>query len=253
MRFGAQNEDVATLLYMSAFPDATVTSVGVCATSAMPPGWNASPDALLDNAQVALPAFVRDQWPNANASLGVLEIKSSVLSLAMEAYYIPQVYWEMMSTDRVWTDVVRYRRTSVAANGSNEGGWRYRHEAHVYRVYRHRPTEEAMVTLVKEAAAAARKGGNAALQALVHTDRRFVDMRAHLTDVATALQPVAVVDASATPAVATAIEQLMDAKDRARHPEGAPPLQLHEQLESRVARLQQKIARYVAELASLAK
>lgn len=129
MRHGSRSENAAICAYLNARPEATVSAVGWCACSApYPRTWGASPDGI-----ISLPGGQGDDSP-----LGVLEIKTSRTSLSFEPYFLPQIYMEMIATNSEWCDLLRFMPP---------------HRARIYRVSRHRPTEELIVGLIRRALA----------------------------------------------------------------------------------------------------
>lgn len=150
MRFGSESEDKGLITY--ALHSKSITKIelaGWCnapASAGLPLGWGASPDGLVvepTHTWEKVPENIRkyyDQTPPPPAggfdpTLGVLEIKSSPSKLSFEPYFFPQVYMEMISTHRIWCDLVRYTPSKVR----------------IYRIYRHKPTEETLVSLWKYA------------------------------------------------------------------------------------------------------
>lgn len=140
MKFGSDSEDKALIAYAFHF-NHPISLTGWCnAPAPFPKGWGSSPDGLITDA-----THTWDDVPDAikkyldttlfDPRQGVLEIKSSKFKLSMEAYFFPQVYMEMISTNRMWCDLVRYKPNKVR----------------VYRIYRHKPTEETLVSLWKYA------------------------------------------------------------------------------------------------------
>lgn len=155
MRFGVESEDKALLLYLHHNPQVQVELCGLCkAPPPLPNTWGASPDGVVydkSHTWEDVPKKIREYWstgatppsgglPNSHISIdpskGVLEIKStSGGKNGMEPYFFPQVYMEMICTQTLWADVVRYTQSG----------------ARVYRVYRHKPTEETLLSLLKYA------------------------------------------------------------------------------------------------------
>lgn len=157
MRFGVDSEDKALMLYAHHFPEVEVQLTGLCKATTLSPrppagaggtnlpsDWGASPDGLIVDPSHTwddIPQKTRQYWDESEwkgrAAHGVLEIKCTPNGndLSMHAYYFPQIYMEMMCAQTLWVDVMRYSR-----NG-----------ARVYRVYRHKPTEDTLVSLLKYA------------------------------------------------------------------------------------------------------
>lgn len=144
MRFGSESEDKALIMYATHCKNiSSIRLAGWCNAPRpdFPIGWGASPDGLViddthgwNNVPEDIKKYVvsPDDW---NPSEGVLEIKSSKRKLSMDAYFFPQVYMEMISTGRVWCDLVRYIPNKIR----------------VYRIYRHKPTEDTLISLWKYA------------------------------------------------------------------------------------------------------
>lgn len=188
MRFGAQSEDYAAIMYMMRRPHTRLEMVGWCqAPKWLPSDWGASPDGVIVDPTMTWPgdmsselkAYYKDKGVT-DITRGALEIKSSKRSLKMDAYFIPQVYMEMICLNVMWCDLVRYCQTSFSDPVTHE--WRYGHKARVYRIYRDRETEEQLLKLLKYALER-----QETLQELVHTDAAFIEMRAFLEKLAEAL------------------------------------------------------------------
>lgn len=188
MRFGTASEDYSIIMYLYHFPDRLIELVGSCPAPSggvYPSGWNASPDALITDPTMTwndIPDTIASQYDQSSSSssgfdptLGVLETKSSLKKLNMAGYFYPQIYLEMICSERIWTDLLRYRRTSESTNGG--GGWKYKHIARIYRVYRHKQTEELIVRLIKYA-----HSNKHRLQEIVHTDPEFINARKYFDE-----------------------------------------------------------------------
>jgi len=187
MRMGTLSEEYAImLLLMNTPPTTAVELVGYC-DAPHPPypyGYGASPDGLLSDTAMtweSVPESIRQHLDCAafDPTRGVLEIKSSTKSLNMEAYFYPQVYMEMISTNTCWCDLVRYCKSSDY-DGEKEQ-WTYEHTARVYRIYRHMPTEQILLALIKRAHA-----NKANLQEIVQ-DESYRQIRAYFTTLAKSL------------------------------------------------------------------
>ena len=142
MRFGSESEDKALLVYASNSKHITkIQAVGWCkASPPLPSSWGSSPDGLVtdkDHTWEDVPEDIRKYYDSSSFDPreGVLEIKSSQRKISLDAYFFPQVYMEMISTNRLWCDLVRYTPSTVR----------------VYRIYRHKPTEDMLVSLWKYA------------------------------------------------------------------------------------------------------
>ena len=131
-------------------------------TSGLPSDWGCSPDGLLvDNALGwdDMPPGYQELFPLLDPRRSALEIKSSKTSLSMQAYFIPQVYMEMICLETMWCDIVRYR---------------HGHTARVYRIFRDVRLEQDMLELVKYA-----RKHSEQLQHIVQ-ESRFIQMRQRL-------------------------------------------------------------------------
>lgn len=157
MRFGSESEDKGLLTYaLNSKNISKIQLAGWCnapPSAGLPTGWGASPDGLVcepSHTWSEIPESIRKFYedslsvsPLASGSernkfdptLGVLEIKSSPTKLSFEPYFFPQVYMEMIATHRIWCDLVRYTPTKIR----------------VYRIYRHKPTEDTLISLWKNA------------------------------------------------------------------------------------------------------
>jgi hypothetical protein len=152
MRNGVMAEPYAVLSYLEHFDRAVYYEVGFsCAPSPpYPSNWGASPDGYIENPEMSwdqLPEDVArhlnpDEW---DVRRGCIEIKTTTSqNLNLEPYYLPQVYMEMISLGVLWCDVIRYRvgvRSDRVAMGDT---------ANVFRVFRHKPTEDKLVELWKQ-------------------------------------------------------------------------------------------------------
>jgi hypothetical protein len=184
MRFGSLHEEEANILLMLTRPHIRVTMVGWCSAPnylKFPKSWGCSPDGrifdpLMSHAKI--PGYIwntlteREQaW---DVRHGALEIKSSKNSLKFNPYYLPQVYLEMMCLETVWCDLVRFTKKKVT---NEDGKWETKYTARVFRIYRHKPTEDSMVVLWKYALE-----HKDTLQEIVHTDKAFIEFRQYLQD-----------------------------------------------------------------------
>lgn len=176
MRLGTQNEHIGVRIYLDERPKAIVSAVGWCdVPKPYPRGWGASPDGLIRDPTTAwstIPADIQKYYvDNLNAfdpSRGVLEIKVSQHSLAFSDYFLPQVYMEMIAAGVLWCDLLRYRPPA---------------NARIYRIYRHKPTEEQILGLIRIALATPKPQ----LQDLLHKDQRWIRARQYLEAVAQGL------------------------------------------------------------------
>ncbi len=78
---------------------------------------------------------------------------------------------QMISTNRIWCDLLKYMSTGPG-----------NHVARIYRIYRHKPTDELLIKMLKYALSKKDQ-----LQQLVHEDERFIAIRRHFSDVASQL------------------------------------------------------------------
>jgi len=157
MRFGTLAEDYCIMAYLKKYPARSFFEVGSCSPPqklGYPATWGASADGRVRDPNMVwarVPAEIRKHYDNSrfDPTRGVVEFKASRKKESMEAYYYPQVYMEMIANDVVWCDVVRYCKTSCT---NAQGKWCYTHKFRVYRVYRHKPTEDLIVKCIKYAA-----------------------------------------------------------------------------------------------------
>jgi len=186
MRFGSLVEEGAAVLYMLTRPHVRLEMVGFCKTPLdmkLPSSWGCSPDGLIYDPSMSpakipesiwnLLSIAEKGWDVRN---GVLEIKSSKNSLKFNAYYLPQIYMEMISTKTIWCDLVRYTRKRIT---DVHGKWITKHVARIYRVFRHKPVQEKMIELWKYGLKHKKR-----LQDVVHSDQAFIQFRKYLSDVA---------------------------------------------------------------------
>ena len=160
MRFGTLHEDYMIIAYLLA-PGHELRrffEVGWCQApveKGYSPNWGASPDGLLENPDMRwelIPEDIRKYYKKGdwNITRGVAEFKASRSNCKMQPYYYPQLYMEMIATDTLWADLVRYSETrEMEPNGS----WHMVRTCRIFRVYRHKPTEELIVSLLKQSLA----------------------------------------------------------------------------------------------------
>jgi hypothetical protein len=193
MRLGSISEDPALLLYLSHYTEQTFYEIGWCpAPAGYPVGWGASPDGKLVDPNMTwdqVPPEIREHYKPDDFDIthGVLEIKTTRGEPIMQPYYIPQVYLEMIALNVVWANVIRYRPARVY--DAERKVHTVHNTARVYRVWRHKPTEEWFVKLWTRAYANASK-----LQDFVHTDEQYVRARAHIVDMANNMPVLKVLD-----------------------------------------------------------
>lgn len=160
MRFGTLHEDHMIIAYLLApgHEDRRFFEVGWCQApqdQGYPPTWGASPDGLLENPHMTwedLPTDISKYYKKAdwNVTRGVAEFKASRSNCKMQPYYYPQLYMEMISTRTLWADLVRYSETREM---NPDGSWCVVRTCRVFRVYRHKPTEDLIVSLLKQSLA----------------------------------------------------------------------------------------------------
>jgi hypothetical protein len=174
MRLGSSCEDPSLIAYMDHNPLSSIQLVGWCTCGTpFPFGWGSSPDALVTDPRMTwenLRDIVGDWTPEElsefDPTLGVIEIKTS---RSFSAYFLPQVYMEMISTKRLWTDLILF--SSSTPDGAHAS-------ARIYRIYRRKPLELALVKLLKYALARQNE-----LQTVVR-EEPFCKMRGLLTEMA---------------------------------------------------------------------
>lgn len=182
MRLGTISEDVAMLMYLGHYGGTRhFTEIGTCQVAGHP-GWGASPDGLITDSTMRahhIPPGCGAGADDVDVTQGACEFKTSRTKLCMEAYFYPQLYMEMMSLGVVWADLVRYRPARTwDATGAH---WEYHDTAHVYRIYRDSELEARFVQIWSTSTATS--GDTEEKQQL----------RAHLTQLAEAAKPVAII------------------------------------------------------------
>ena len=159
MRFGTIHEDYTIIAYLMAEGHAnrTFEEVGWCNAprNAYPPTWGASPDGIIRNPEMKwsyIPVDIRKYYAESDwdVTKGVAEFKCSTANCDMLAYYYPQLYMEMIATKTLWADLVRYSETRET---DTDGTWNLVRTCRVFRVYRHKPTEDLIVSLIKDSLA----------------------------------------------------------------------------------------------------
>lgn len=188
MRLGTHSEDLIVLAYFHTFPDRIFEEFGWCPAPGYPIGWGASPDGMVEDPGMTweqVPEPTRSYYYNKKdvrpITCGACEFKTSRTKLALEAYFLAQVYMEMMALQVVWCDLVRYRPSREW--NQEQGVWHYKDEAHVYRIFRDPNLEARMIPLWKRAQA-----NQHALQKIVAEDE-YVAIREHLESLAVQHQP----------------------------------------------------------------
>jgi hypothetical protein len=187
MRLGSISEPYVFMAYLSVYPGRSFQEVGWCKAprDRYPEGWGASPDGIFLD-----PTMTWDQVPEAtreayctlcDITRGAAEFKVSRTKTQMEAYFIPQVYMEMIALNVVWCDLVRFKHSRY-----KNDHWIYEDQACVYRIYRDPELEKDLVALWKYALA----HDNCVIE------KPFVDMRQRLETMAESMEPVKQIDTS---------------------------------------------------------
>ena len=211
MRLGSLSEDYCLMAYMSHFRHTTFYECGWCPAPRehYPQGWGASPDGLFIDETMAweqLPSHIAAQYNESDAfdiTRGACEFKTSRTKTSMEAYFIPQVYLEMISLETVWADLLRFRHCRTFDEETHE--WHYKDTAYVYRIYRDRALEAEFVEMWKHAYQ------HAETLVDVVASTRYAKMRQRLEKMAKAMQPVAVIHVEG--ALAKLFDQYTDYRD----------------------------------------
>jgi hypothetical protein len=171
MRNGALSEDMAILNYLTHYKNRKFEEVGWVELHGKN-GWGASPDGVIHDL-----AFDDSELPEetkaaySDFTRGAIEIKTSRNKSSMEAYFIPQVYMEMMSLGVAWCDLIRY---------CND-------ECYVYRIYRDPKVEQFLLALWNYAYERRDK-----LQQVIQ-EERFVSARKFFEDMAGKMYPIVVI------------------------------------------------------------
>lgn len=187
MCMGVLSEDPMTAAYLTRYPNRIFSEIGACSVPhnlGYPLNWGASPDGLVCDPDMTLskiPQKYRKHlglYPGRfDVTKGVVEFKASAKKLSLEAYFLPQLYMEMIATNTCWADLVRYKRTST--RDDTTGKWVYTHQFRVYRVYRHKPTEDMLVKCLRYAST-----NKHILQDVVQ-QKQFKDLRSFFKEVST--------------------------------------------------------------------
>lgn len=184
MRFGTLREDHMVIAYLLWNKNALFKEVGWCNAPRprYPPTWGASPDGVIIDKTMSwntVPESIRKYYTPQKQELditrGAAEFKASKNNCKMQAYYYPQVYMEMIALETIWTDLVRYCE-KVELNA--QGKWVKKRVFRIYRIYRHKKTEQWLITLLKRAL----KNKKNILE-LVQT-QEYVDIRNYFTKLA---------------------------------------------------------------------
>ncbi len=174
---GQKYEETAILFYICMFQQVIYQQIGWCkAPAPLPLNWGALPDGYLIDPGATVPDQIQSWYPTLDPTRGVLEVKYTDKNLTFEPYFYPQIYMEMISAQVMWCDVIRFKK-SLTKTTKNK--WKTEYNARVYRIYRHRPTEFALISLLKYALK-----HKETLQTLVHEDEKFLSFRAFLGELA---------------------------------------------------------------------
>lgn len=194
MRLGSISEEYALLAYFSKYQHQRFQEMGWCPAppKLYPSGWGASPDGLLlDNTMTwnkVSPATASAYKPlGIDVTRGVCEIKTSRTHTNMRAYYIPQMYMEMLSLECAWAHLLRFHHV----RSYEDGQWVFRDQLHVYRIERDPKREAQFVEMWKYALDRLDN-----LVEVVHTTDRFCEMRKELEAEAEKMVPIDIIDAS---------------------------------------------------------
>jgi hypothetical protein len=179
--------------------------------------------------------YCDDDRKSFHITRGAFEVKTSTSKLSFDAYFVPQVYMEMITLRAVWCDLVRFRPDRHYDAATKQ--WTVRDKAHVYRVWRDRRVEATFVRLWKVAYA-----GAASLQTLVQ-EPEFRAVRDMCGEMARAMPAAAVLDAEKNPAAKAALELYLTLRDQRL----APLLSAANAADEVGTRLQ-KLARRAAEI-----
>jgi len=201
MRRGTYSENEALFVYSLLYPARALDEVGWCpAPKGYPIGWGASPDMGVRD-----PSLTWDNVPESIAkhydaeerakydiTRGGLEIKTGN-NTDMGDYYYPQNYMEMIALGAIWIDTLRFR--PVRYWNAERRAWDIEDQACVYRVWRHPPTEEMLMTLWK------RSLNNAHVLGRTVQEEPHVDARKHFRRLAAAAtkEPTATFEAATHP------------------------------------------------------
>lgn len=208
-RLGCLSENYILMTYCHQYPKRMFAEMGWCPAplnTHYPIGYGASPDGLFIDKEMTwslLPPDILAQYSleerkNFDITHGACEFKTSRTKTAMEAYFIPQVYMEMIALRAVWADLVRFRREREFDETSQT--WKYKDVAYIYRIYRDLSLEKEMLSLWKYAY------DRADQLCRVVTEPAFVAMRHRLACMATDAEPVAIVHVQNEPALKVAFD-----------------------------------------------
>lgn len=176
IRFGNVSEDLAIISLLEHNKDLWVEECGYFQhPDPNRSNWGASPDGILTDPTVKYPKDYQFALENVtDRHRGVLEIKSSRWNCKFNAYFFPQVIWEMVNAQTYWGDVVRYAEMRVMDEDTRM--WTTKQECRKVRIFRHIPTEQQMVHLVLKSLACKKRGDKNKYMQLVHSNE-FVEFR----------------------------------------------------------------------------
>lgn len=143
MRFGRLKEMTAVQVYLDYFPVRQFYETGYHSVEA----GSAQPDGLIWDPENTEPI---EEYADLDPTRGVIEIKSSKSNCTFDGSYIAQCLWEMMACNVGWCDLMRYAEYPVK---NEHGKWVVKHSFRVVRIFRHRATEERLVSMVRAALA----------------------------------------------------------------------------------------------------
>lgn len=140
MRFGHLKEFTAVMVYLNHFPERVFYQTGFHQSE----NGSAQPDGLIDDPLNVMGAG--EGYDDLDPTQGIIEIKCSRSNCNYEGSYIVQCVWEMMASNRSWCDLVRYCEKPVKVDDM----WTTQATFRVARLYRHKETEDRLVTLIKK-------------------------------------------------------------------------------------------------------
>lgn len=191
MRLGTLSEDLILISYLHAYPKRIYYEVGWVPIEHKK-SWGASPDGIIVDPDMSwdkLPSDIASNWKRdggIDITHGACEFKTSRTKLGMEAYFYPQLYMEMIALNVVWADLIRCRPERVYDQITKE--WTYKDVAHVYRIYRHKPTEDLLMNLW------ARSQANMSKLKEIIQEEAYVRIRMYFDKLAAELEPVRVIE-----------------------------------------------------------
>lgn len=178
MRFGRIREMDLLLIYMHNLSENAVFHEKGWLQHYGHSDWGCSPDGYIVEPETpadAVSVKIQAAYPDLDITKGVVEFKASFFTRKMEAYFIPQVYWEMMCCGTMWGDLVRY----MERNGRVGSVVKKLIECFAYRIHRNPKVEAVLVARVEEAYKVLKTQGEEALAQLVQ-QAHFVSFRERL-------------------------------------------------------------------------